>query len=202
MKICFKQVACPKYGKSGFWIISCVSWDKGPHISGRVRATIQSRYGQTLHICGKNWAILDIVHGVLPAMRVGWTLFCLFFWSIVIHWIILPNMSRINRLWHMPKLWPGPTSICIVVFFLVFDLILEWVNTICTLILKSITQRNRVFRSWLYTAQMFKGFKLDSVLKWLISSILLKISYHVENKSKMNSQAFSCPLPSIFWYIF
>jgi len=63
---------------------------------------------------------------MLPAMRMGWTLFCLFFWSIVVHRIVLPNMGRFNRLWHMPKLSPRPMIIYVVVFFLV-DYILEGV---------------------------------------------------------------------------
>jgi hypothetical protein len=64
---------------------------------------------------------------MLPAMRMGWTLFCLFFWSIVVHWIVLPNMGRFNRLCHMPKLSPRPMIIYVVVIFLV-DYILERIS--------------------------------------------------------------------------
>ena len=84
-----------------------------------------SRYVKTPCIYGKSWA--NPWHGMLPAMRMGWTLFCLFFWSIVVHWIVLPNMGRFNRLWHMPKLWPRPTIIYVVVIFLVHYHILEQV---------------------------------------------------------------------------
>jgi hypothetical protein len=52
-------------------------------------------------------------------MKMGWILFLLLFWPIIIHWIVLMLMGKINGLRNMMEWGKTPTIVCIFSFILV-----------------------------------------------------------------------------------